>query len=187
MKTKNILLLAIAVAFLFACHSNADHDKALKYYVSIDTDLKKATQSVNSFWHKLGEATKMAVQTPEKKLNENTVDSFTIAYQTTITEINSSIKSVSSLEEFDKEMNLKEKVLDHLNAGKSLQETFIPTVLKGLRIGLGNLSESENQLLRKSTKQNEDFQIEKEEFIKLGDTFRAKYHIKDTELDKFGL
>ncbi|PKP22509.1 MAG: hypothetical protein CVU05_03665 [Bacteroidetes bacterium HGW-Bacteroidetes-21] len=188
MKTNNRVFLFIAGLILFSsCVQPVSHDKEVTYFITIATEMNNTTSIVNDFWHEAFEATKTAQQNQDMKLDSSYINTLNKSYQISTLALSNSIEKLSTVEEIDPSINLKERTLTHLKDIKRLQESALPVVIKLLGTGLGNLTDKERESFEEFKIKGGELQATSDELKKLAFDFQDQHKITGEELAKYGL
>ena len=185
---KNKLFFFISsLVLLSSCEQTVSHEQEVNYFVTVKTEMQNTTTIVNNFWHQALEATKVAQQNQDMKLDSGYIDTLNKSYQVSTLALSKSIDKLSTVKEIDQNINLKERTLTHLKDTKTLQESALPEVIKVLSSGLGNLTDQERESFMKFQSNGRKLQAVSVELEKLSDDFQDKHHIKSEDLAKYGL
>ncbi len=188
LKPRNKFLLMLAFLLcLSSCKDSSDHMKALGYFVSVGTELKKNKYIFEDFWIEAKEVALKLNNGNKSFLDSSILVILNEKYQSAMLNIDESIRILENVEEFDTTINLKKKCISLLLRTNVLQEEAIPVFFKSLRVGYENLSESEKVSFEKFKIEIQELKIANEESRKSAVLFVTKYGISDEELTIFGL
>jgi Skp family chaperone for outer membrane proteins len=181
-KISTVLLLVL----FYSCGTSVSHDQAVKYYNSIGHDVNESTGKTNDFIHQLFERTKVLMQSDDKKLAPNEIDTLKKSYDEALAVLNSKIDDLSKINEIDSDINLKENVLNHLNEVKDFFEKSIPYIMDKENIGLNNIVELQRvgfaNALESFKKKINELQASSDELQQLEINFQNKYNLTNEEI-----
>jgi hypothetical protein len=187
MKKRHLLQLAICLLVLASCNRNADHQAALKYYVTVAANTNEVSSRLTNFWTSVAKNVEVAKHSPGKKLDPLQIDTLRLSFNETLVEIEDVIDTLKNLKEVDEDINLKEKILVHLEGVRDIQHSAIPEVLKILSDGLSGIDSLHVNALQNSNMQATALQGMNTELQNSGENFRLQHGISAEELNKYGL
>lgn len=185
MKSKHFLLLFFStLMLLMSCGQKEKHQKAVLYFKTITSEMDSTTSTVNTFWNQLSLATENAQQSPDKRLDSLKLDTLIQASLVAGTALITSINKLTALEEFDAELGLKDKALSNLTQTNTLNKTAIVEVLKALRTGLNQLTDSQRDAFKQFSETAAQLQTSQDDLQKRYDEFQSKYKITTEDYGK---
>jgi hypothetical protein len=188
MKTNKLLIILSAISLLFgSCGNKEKHDRALRYYVTVNANINNLTADINSYWHLLSAQVKYTGSLPEKKLDQLNLDTLRFGYNETMAEIDDVIDTLNMLPEVDENLNIKKMVIRQLEEVKIIQSNAIPQTIQFLENGLAELSTQQIEALYRSRMQSSSLERLILKLHAAGQEFRLAHNITDEELNKFGL
>ncbi len=185
MKTKQILLLFFStILLLMSCGQKEKHQKAVLYFKTINSEMDSTTSTVNTFWNQLSLATENTQQSPDKRFDSLKLDTLNQAFLASTSALETSIAKLTALEEFDAELALKDKALSNLTQTNILNKTAIVEVLKALKTGLGQLTDSQRDAFKQFSETAAQLQTSQDDLQKRYDEFQSKYKITTEDYGK---
>lgn len=163
------------------------HSDDLLYYSTIALQLKDITPKVHSFWGEIKQSVITATENGNHKLDASTINSLSNGMRNNVNELDRKIRMIGSLDETDKELNLKQNVIDNLTEAKNLEEWSFSKVIQYLGKGIDKLSGQEKQLIKICMLKAEEVQKKSGSIPGLLIAYRTKHNITNTELEKYGL
>jgi hypothetical protein len=153
-------LLVFALSFsATSCGQTSSHQDDLNYYTTIALQMKDIVPKVQSFWQQMKQGVLSAKQNQDQKLDKPTLDTLKGSLTKILTDLETKIKKINSLNETDKNLNLKQTVATYLEETKQLQQTAIPKVLELLENGLDKITDVQKEAVKQFSAKGQELQI----------------------------
>ena len=183
-----------SIAFFFSllvsgtsyCQTSTHADDLL-YYTTIALQMKEITPKVQSFWGELRQSIMTATENGNHKLDESKISNLKDDLRNNENELDRKIRMIGSLDETDKDLNLKQIIITYLTEAKSLEENSVPKVIQFLDKGIDKLNEQEKQVLKLFIMKGEELSSKSRNLQSISMAYRGKHNITNAELDKYGL
>jgi hypothetical protein len=183
-----LYVLIFATSFsATSCGQTSSHQEDLNYYTTIALQMKDIVPKVQNFWERMKQGVLSAKQNQDQKLDKPTLDTLKGSLTKILTDLDSKIKKINSLNETDKNLNLKQTVAIYLEETKQLQQTAIPKVLELLENGLNKITDEQKEAVKQFSEKGQELQIKSTQIEDLSLEYQKKHNITSNELDKYGL
>lgn len=186
-KIIHLFFSALLLVSFCACNKKPTHQQALDYYARITIEVDSFQSNFNFVTRQFNIASKEAQENGDLGIDSTSFDSLQNFYDTGFLSINSSIEKIKLIKEIDKQIGLKENILNFLNAKRELYKKSFGVTLQLLRNGMNNATDADHEIIEKCKSDFNELE-EKRDDIKLIDhQFTDKYNITNEELKKYGI
>ncbi len=179
MSKKISFFLIIIVFILTGCSTQLNHQKSIDLFVGVQMPIYKTKEEISKCNSVGLQIVHQILDRNNKPADLNLLDSLNTHYEILNSRINFYIKSIDSLQEIDKELNIKEKSSKYLITVRGMFNECHVFLAKICKTGISNENKKqvyENMaLIKEADKMGEELHKTLSQFVE-------KYKITDEEL-----